>query len=56
MNSDQQIAAAMAIRDLMNATITLSELPADLIRADREDIELVHQRLIKLLMRVEEPA
>lgn len=52
MSRDQE-KAAMAVRDLMSATMTLSELPDCLIGAEREDIELVHQRLVKLLMRAE---
>jgi hypothetical protein len=48
------IKAAMAIRDLMSATIALTELPAAQIAAERQDIELVSQRLAKLLTRAEQ--
>jgi len=51
---DTEIAAAMAVRDLMSAAATLSELPAERIRAERQDIELVHQHLVRLLTRAEQ--
>jgi len=56
MSADQEIAVAMSVRDLMNAIAMLSELPDDILATEREDIELAHRRLIKLLMRVEELA
>jgi len=52
----QEEKAAMAVRDLMSAIVSLSELPDENIAIEHEAIELAHRRLIKILMRVEEPA
>jgi len=54
--TDREHRAAMATRDLVSATMTLSELPAEQVKIEREDIEFVLHRLIKLLTRVEEMA
>jgi len=51
--TQQEEKAAMAVRDLMSALSALAELPNELVAVEREDIELAHQRLIKLLIRTE---
>ena len=54
MSSDQEIAVAISVRDLMSAIAALSELPDEFLAVEREDIELAHRRLINLLMRTEQ--
>ncbi len=48
----KQTVAAMAVRDLMSATISLSELPIDLLSVEANDIELAHAQLSRMLWRI----
>lgn len=58
----KEIAAAMAVRDLMSATQSLSELSASkttapLVQVEASDIELAYTRLGRMLSRIrKEPA
>lgn len=50
----QEVIAAMAVRDLMSATLSLSELSAGkstagLVRLEANDIELAYTRLGRML-------
>ena len=54
MTYENELKAAMAIRDLMSATISLSELSTDLVRIEVNDIELVYTRLGQMLSRIKE--
>lgn len=48
----EDVKAAMAVRDLMSATLSLCELPSDLAKCEAHDIELAHARLGNLLSRI----
>ncbi len=50
MNDD--ITAAMAVRDLMSAIKTLSELPAAIVRLEFLDLEVVEGQLSLLLEKI----
>ena len=52
MTYENKLKATMVIRDLMSATISLSELPPDLVRIEASDIELVHIRLGQMLSHI----
>ena len=54
MTDENELKAAMAIRDLMSATISLSELSTGLIRIEANDIELVYTRLGQMLSHIKE--
>ena len=54
MTYENELKAAMASRDLMSATISLSELPIDLIRIEANDIEIVYTRLGQMLSHIRE--
>ena len=54
MTYENELKAAMVMRDLMSATISLSELPTDLVRIEANDIELVHTRLGQMLSHLKE--
>jgi len=54
MTCKNELDAAMVIRDLMSAMLALSELPADLIRIEANDIELVYIRLGQMLSHIRE--
>ena len=54
MTYENELKAAMAIRDLMSATISLSELSPDLVRIEANDIELVYTRLGQMLSHIRE--
>jgi len=49
---EKEIAAAMATRDLMSAIVTLSDLPADVVRLEFIDLELAQGRLSALLDKI----
>ena len=56
---EQDIIAAMAVRDLMSATLSLSELSASkstaaLVRIEANDIELAYTRLGRMLSHIRE--
>jgi len=51
---ENEIYAAMAVRDLMSATLALSELSTDLVRIEADDIELAYTRLGRMLSRIKE--
>jgi hypothetical protein len=44
--------AAMTVRDLLSATHSLLELPADQLRKEANDIELAHALISRILKRV----
>jgi hypothetical protein len=52
MTYENELKAAMAIRDLMSATISISELPTGLISIEANDIELVYTRLGQMLSHI----
>ena len=54
MTYENELKAAMAIRDLMSATVSLSELSPDLVRIEANDIELVYTRLGQMLSHIRE--
>jgi len=54
MIDENELKAAMVIRDLMSATISLSELPTDLIRIEANDIALVYVRIGQMLSHIRE--
>ena len=54
MTYKNELDAVMAVRDLMSATISLSELPTDLVRIEANDIELVYTRLGQMLSHIRE--
>jgi len=54
MTYKNELDAAMAVRDLMSATISLSELSPDLVRIEANDIEIAYTRLGQMLSRVKE--
>ena len=54
MTYENELKAAMVIRDLMSATISLSELPTDLIRIEANDIALVYVRIGQMLSHLKE--
>jgi len=49
-----ELDAAMAVRDLMSATISLSELSTTLVRREAKDIELAYTRLGQMLSHIKE--
>ncbi len=49
MNNDQEIAAAMAIRDLMSAIATLRNMPTETVRQEFLDLERVEEQLHSLM-------
>jgi len=51
---ENELKAAMVIRDLMSAMLALSELPTDLVRIEANDIELVYTRLGQMLSHIRE--
>lgn len=55
--NEREIIAAMAVRDLMSATLSLSELSASkstapLVQVEASDIELAYTRLGRMLSRI----
>ena len=54
MTYENELKAAMVIRDLMSATISLSELSTDLVRIEANDIEIVYTRLGQMLSHIRE--
>jgi hypothetical protein len=50
--TEQEMVAAMAVRDLMSATISLSELSTDLVKIEAGDIELAYIRLGQMLSHI----
>lgn len=50
--TNEEIRTAMSVRDLMSATLSLSELPGDELAKEIDDIELAHARLSKIIQRV----
>ena len=54
MTYENELDAVMAVRDLTSATISLSEMPTDLVRIEANDIELVHTRLGQMLFHLKE--
>ena len=54
MTYENELKAAMAIRDLMSATISISELSTDLVMIEANDIELVYTRLGQMLSHLRE--
>ena len=52
MTYKNELDAVMAVRDLMSATISLSELPTDLVRIEANDIEIVYTRLGQMLSHI----
>lgn len=52
MIEDPPIKAAMHTRDLMSATLSLSEMPAEQLKAEIDDIELAHARLSTIIQRI----
>ena len=50
--TNDEIRTAMHTRDLMSATLSLSELPAEHLKAEIDDIELAHARLSKIIQRI----
>ena len=52
MTYENELDAVMAVRDLMSATLSLSELPTDLVRIEANDIALVYTRLGQMLSHI----
>jgi hypothetical protein len=52
IDTPKQLAVEMAARDLMSATQSLQEMPADLLKAEIDDLELAHARLSKIIQRI----
>ena len=52
MTYKNELDAVMAVRDLMSATLSLSELPTNLVRIEANDIELVYTRLGQMLSHI----
>lgn len=48
----KEIKVAMAVRDLMSAIFSLSQLPSDLVKQEYVDIELAHGQLHSLLDKI----
>lgn len=50
--SNVQIRTEMSVRDLLSATETLIEIPAEQLKSEIDDIELAHARLSKIIQRI----
>ena len=50
--TDEEIKPAMFVNCLMRATLDLSELSADQLKSEIDDIELAHARLSKIIQRI----
>ena len=53
--SNDEIRTAMSVRDLMSATLSLSEMPVEEVRKEIDDIELAHARLSTIIQRICNP-
>jgi hypothetical protein len=47
-----EVISAIAVRDVLSATDTLMEIPADQLRCEIDDLELAHARLSKIIKRI----
>lgn len=54
--TNKEICAAMATRDLMSATLTISELPCDFLKVEADDIELAWSKLGRIISHIRETA
>jgi len=52
MSSDQEIAVGMAVRDLMSALMRLLEMPADTVRSEFLELEVVEGQLHLLMDKI----
>ena len=47
-----EIQAVMAVRDIMSATLSLSNIPTEHLKGELNDIELAHERLSEIIERI----